>query len=511
MTPRPQRGKVWLVGAGPGDPDLITQRGIDVLSGAEVVLHDALSHPDLLAHARAATIIDVGKRYGERSPHQSLITGELVRLAREGRRVVRLKGGDPMLFARGAEEALALREAGIEFEVVPGISSAIAASEFAGISLTHRDDSSSVTFITGSDQEGKEWSPEAWKKLATATGTICVYMGMRRIEAIAQAIIDGGRSPSTPSAVVMWGARPEQRTVTAELRDIATVARAAGLSSPAIIIVGEVVRLRETLNWYESKPLFGKRILLPRPVAQARATVAALRARAAIPVVAPAIEIRPPEDGSVLRDSVKRAADYDVVVFTSQNGVDAFFEALEDAKLDARAFGRAMVAAIGPKTAEALRRRGVRADLAPREFVAESLAEALLGLGGIERVLLPRAEVAREVLPERLRERGIEVDVVTAYVTRPVTGAARERLVRDLQSGCDAVLFTSSSMVDAVVDALGGEAITTLERPLLVSIGPVTSRRLRERGLRVDVEASEYTVEGALDALELHGAGPTAS
>ncbi|HEX3774993.1 MAG TPA: uroporphyrinogen-III C-methyltransferase, partial [Polyangiaceae bacterium] len=271
-------GKVFLVGAGPGDPGLITVRGLEVLSHADAVLYDALAHPALLEACPNADKRNVGKRYGQESASQSAINAELIELAREGKQVVRLKGGDPLLFARGAEELAALREAGIEFEIVPAVSSPVAAAAFSGIPLTHRDLSSSVTFITGSDREGKEWSPESWLKLATATDTICILMGMRRIEQIMQAIIAGGRDPETPAAVVQWAGRPEQRVVAGTAADIAARARAERITNPAVIIVGEVVTLREQLRWFDSRPLFGKSLLVPRPLAQGAATAAAIRA-----------------------------------------------------------------------------------------------------------------------------------------------------------------------------------------------------------------------------------------
>src|SRR5690348_355698 len=284
-------GKVWLVGAGPGDPGLISVHGLEVLREADVVLYDALAHPALRAVCREdAELRDVGKRFGQPSSAQLAINAELVSLARAGKRVVRLKGGDPLLFARGAEEALALAEAGIPFEIVPAVPSPIGAAAYAGISLTHREVSSSVTFITGSDREEVAWSPEAWRKLATATDTICVLMGMRHIEAITQAIIEGGRPPSTPAAVLHWGTRPEQRVAVATLGDIAAVARASGLKNPSIIVVGEVVALRDKLRWFDARPLFGKRVLVPRPADQARDTARAVRDRGAAPLVIPALE-----------------------------------------------------------------------------------------------------------------------------------------------------------------------------------------------------------------------------
>lgn len=497
------RGKVWLVGAGPGDPDLITCRGRTVLERAEVVLYDALSHPELLEYAPGAELINVGKRYGERSPAQETITRELIAHAQKGKRVVRLKGGDPMLFARGSEEALALEEAGIPFEVVPGIASPVAAAEFSGIPLTHRDLSSSVTFITGSDQAGREWTKEAWTRLATATGTICVLMGMRRIREITSALIEGGRDPNTPAAVVRWAARPEQQTLTGPLHGIADLVESKGLRSPAIIIVGEVVGLRERLAWYDTKPLFSQRILVTRPRAQAAETVSKIRARSAFALVAPAIRIAPPPDPSAFEDAVRRAKSFDWVVFTSQNGVDSFFHTAQELGLDARLFGSARIATIGPKTASALTRYGLRSDLVAPEYIAESLTEELLKLSPRpERVLLARALEAREVLPEALTKAGIFVEIAFAYRTELVSGDEAEQLKKALESSTT-VLLTSSSIVRSLVQAIGFDT-SLLEDKTILSIGPVTSATARELGLTVHVEAREYTIDGALDALELH-------
>jgi uroporphyrinogen III methyltransferase / synthase len=508
MTAPPAKlGKVWLVGAGPGDPDLITCRGRDVLREAEVVLHDALSHPDLLNEAKGAELINVGKRYGERSPPQAFINEQLLAHAGRGKRVVRLKGGDPLLFARGGEEALALEEAGIPFEIVPGISSPVAAAEFSGIPLTHRDLSSNVTFITGSDQEGHDWSKAAWTKLAAVGGTICVLMGMRRLEEIAGALVEGGRPPTTPTAVVQWAARPEQRTAVGTLETIAELVRAEGLSNPAIIIIGEVVSLRPRLAWFDKKPLFGERILVPRPADQAAETVLAIRRRSAEPIVAAAIEIQPSVPASPLGDAVQNASSYDWVVFTSQNGVRAFFSVVDALQLDARVFGAARIATIGPKTAAALRDRGLRADMVASEFVAERLAEELLqATPRPSRVLLARAREAREVLPEELTRAGIHVDVIAAYETRAVQGPARDTL-REAATRATTILLTSGSVVNSLVDALGEDAMRLLAQKKILAIGPITREAAQRRGLRVDVSASVYTVEGALDALEMHVAG----
>ena len=498
-------GKVWLVGAGPGDPGLITVRGMELLGRADVVLFDALAHPSLLEACPLAEKIDVGKRYGVESPSQVEISEQLIAHARAGKRVVRLKGGDPFLFARGSEEATELARAGVPFEIVPGIPSAVGASAYAGVSLTHRDMSSSVTIITGSDRAGKEWSPEAWKKLATATDTICVLMGMRRIEQITAALAEGGRSVTTPAAVVQWGTRPEQRVVEGTLGDIAGLARSAGVTNPAVIIVGEVVRLRSELRWFDYQPLFGRRILIPRAPSQAGATARAVRARGAEPVVFPVIEICDPPDPTQLARAATAASSYDWLVFTSANGVERFFAALSAAGRDARALGAAKVAVIGPRTRGALAERGIVADLMAHEYVGESLAQALLDSGPVRSVLIPRALVARDVLPEALRKSGAQVDVVAAYETKPVSSDRAEALRELLSSGqVDAVMFTSGSTVNSMCSLLGADAAALLGGVLVASIGPITSAALTEHGVKPTVTATEYTVDGLLDALAIH-------
>jgi uroporphyrinogen III methyltransferase/synthase len=496
---------VSLVGAGPGDPGLITVRGLELLQAAEIVLTDALAHPALLEACPNAEVHHVGKRYGEESASQEAINRELVTLARAGRRIVRLKGGDPLLFARGGEEAQALAEAGIPFEIVPGISSPVGASAYAGIPLTHRELSKSVTFITGSDRADKEWSPEAWKQLATATDTICVLMGMRRIAEITRAILDGGRSPSTPAAVIQWGTRPEQRVLTAPLDQIAEATQRAGIKNPAVIVVGDVVSLRESIAWYDRGPLFGKRLVLPRPEAQARATAHAIRERGAEPLVMPVIEIGPPPDKEPLQRAISELSAYAWVLFTSANGVERFFAALAEQKLDARAFASARVGAIGPKTAAALERRGIVADRVAKAYVGEGLASELIEGGERGRVLLARALVARDALPEALRQAGFMVDVVPVYETRPVAERGKAAL-RELFAArkADAILFTSSSTVTETLDALGPDAKTLLEAVTVASIGPITTATLAAASVRVDLTADVYTVDGLLDALQRH-------
>lgn len=501
------RGKVWLVGAGPGDPGLIAVRGLEVLRAADVVLYDALAHPALRAECRSDAVLrDVGKRFGQPSSVQLAINAELIELARAGKQVVRLKGGDPLLFARGGEEALALVDAGVEFEVVPAVSSPVGAATFAGIPLTHRDLSSSVTFITGSDRAGKPWSPDSWKKLATATDTICVLMGMRRIDDITAAIVEGGREPSTPAAVIQWGARPEQRVVVGTLGDIAARSHAAGLTNPAIIVVGEVVELREKLSWYERKPLFGQRLLVPRPGGQAERTAQAIRARGGEPIVLPLIAITPPPEPAALEAAARRLREYDWVLFTSENGVECFVAALKRLGYDARAFGSSRLGVIGPRTGDALRRAGLEPDVVATEHVGEGLARDVLAGGVPRRVLIARALHARDALPDALRAAGASVDVVAAYETKPVLSAGETLAELTESRGIDAILLTSSSTVEALLERLGPGGVERLAGAVIASIGPVTTATAERLGLRVDVTASSYTVDGLLDALERHRA-----
>jgi len=494
--------RVWLVGAGPGDPGLITCRGRELLADAEVVLYDALAHPALLRGCRSdAHLVDVGKRYGQQAPPQAEVTERLLEFARRGKSVVRLKGGDPFLFSRGAEEAEALVRAGIPFEVVPGVSSPVGTATYAGFPLTHRDLSSSVAFVTGSDRHGRARTPDSWAKVAAGVDTVCVLMGMRHIAEITQAM-SLGRSGGTPAAVIQWGARSSQRVVVATLGTIAAEAAAAGLTNPAVVVVGEVVRLRDLLRWYDTKPLFGRRLLVLRPEHQAQSTAKAIRARGAEPIVTPAIAIHPPPEPERLKQAAGQLPKYDWVVFTSANGVLQLFSELSGQNLDARAFGHAKLAAIGPKTAAALSQRGLRADHVATAYVGEVLAEGLLAHSP-KRVLLLRALEARDTLPDLLRGAGVNVDVVPAYQTTPVSEAEGARLVASLQSQqVDAVLFTASSTVTSLLDVLGQVTTEVLAKVVVASIGPVTSETARRRGLRVDVTAEQYTVDGLLDALE---------
>ncbi|MBX3247348.1 MAG: uroporphyrinogen-III C-methyltransferase [Myxococcales bacterium] len=495
-----QVGVVYLLGAGPGDPELITVRARRRLAEADVVLYDALVHPSLLDLCRPdATLEFVGKRAGEPSARQSRINARLVEAARAGAKVARLKGGDPYLFGRGSEEAEHLANEGIPFEVVPGVPSPVAATAYAGISLTHRTLSSSVAYVTATESEEKTATSHDWAKLATATQTLVIFMGMRRLEALLELLVTHGRPPETPAAVIHWASTPRQRVVVGTLADLAEKARAADLGLPSLILVGDVVRLREKLRWYDSRPLFGRRVLVTRAAHQAGSLARCLSEAGAEPLVAPTSVHAPPEDRGPLLAAARSLSSWDWILFTSVNTVDAVFEAVDETGGDARRFGAARVCAIGEKTASALRARGVRPDLVPADGHAEGVLAALSPLLSPEsRVLLPRAAEAREVIPDGLRAAGHRCDVVEAYRVIPVEDAAP---IRVALAQADAVTLASGAMVDALVAHGGRDA---LAEKILASIGPVTSARLRRHGLEPTVEAPMPTIEALVEALAAH-------
>ncbi|UQA62143.1 uroporphyrinogen-III C-methyltransferase [Polyangium aurulentum] len=516
-------GTVYLVGGGPGDPGLLTLRGAELLGTADVVLHDELIHPSLLDLARPGALVrSVGKRGSDRESKQAkqeAIEAELVLHARAGKRVVRLKGGDPFLFGRGSEEAEALVRAGIPFEVVPGVASPLAATAYAGISLTHRDFASSVILVSGTGRSGERFD---WSEIASVKGTVAVLMGMHNLgEVIAGLMGPGRRDPATPAAVIQWGTRAEQRVVEGRLEEIAGNARAEGIGSPGILVVGAVASLRRSLRWFDTRPLFGKRVLLVRPKGQAGATARQIRQRGAEAIEWPAIEIAPPPDPARVERLVGEMGDHDVVAFTSENGVEKLFEAIDAAGKDARVFGRSAIAAIGTGTAAALAARGIRADIVPpKDFRGEGLADAILAHaevakrlseGKAVRVAIPRALVAREALPEILRAAGCAVDVVPVYETRKASPERRAQLVRMVEDKrIDVVLLTASSTVDGLCDALGEDAARLLGGVALASIGPITTATAEKRGLSVAVTAEVSTLGGLIEAVERHFAGSSA-
>lgn len=486
---------VYLVGAGPGDPGLVTVRGAELLGRAGAVVHDRLVDAAVLRLASSAELYDVGKRPGaaaDRSSagiRQAEVNALLTELGRRLDVVVRLKGGDPYVFGRGGEEALALEAAGIEYEVVPGVSAINGVPAYAGIPLTHRGVSASFTVVTGHGADGTASggpAPVDWDALGHVGGTLVILMGVEHRAEIAARLMAGGRKPSTPVAVVEQGTLPGQRTTRTTLAALGELEAVP----PATIVVGEVASLE--LSWYESKPLFGWRVAVTRTREQASQLAVALSGAGATPVEVPTIAVTEPSDGgAALRRAAAGLGQYDWVVFTSPNSVRRVLREVRDA----RAFGSARVAAIGDGTARALSERGVEADLVPDRFVAEALADAFpVARGPGERVLLPRAAVAREVLPVALREKGYEVDIVEAY--RTVRPPVSEGLIRAV-AGCRAVMFSSSSTVTGWLDLLGADSLP----PVVACIGPITARTAREAGIDVTVEASVHSIDGLVQAL----------
>jgi uroporphyrinogen III methyltransferase/synthase len=496
---------IHLVGSGPGDPGLFTLKGKSLLEAADAVVYDRLAPESLLSYAPSdAERIYVGKKPGEPTMPQEEINALLVRLGREGKDVVRLKGGDPYIFGRGGEEALELVEADIPFELVPGITSGAAAPAYAGIPVTHRRVSTSVAFITGHEDPTKDGQDVDWNKVANGADTLVLYMGIGRLREISANLIAAGKSPETPVACIRWGTLPEQRTVTGTLADIADRVEETGLKPPAVTVVGEVVGLREELSWFENRPLFGRRIVVTRARAQAGDLSRELETLGAEVVEFPTIEIQPPGDFEPLDKAIRELGGYDWLVFTSVNGVQAFVTRLGEHGLDLRSVPRdAKIAAIGPATAESLRLAGLNVDAIPGEYRAEALLEELGG-DSLEdkKVLIPRAKVAREVLPERLREAGAEVDVPPAYESVPSNEGA-ESLASRLETGeVDCITFTASSTVENFVLAFGEERARELAAGASVAcIGPITADTARGYGLKVAVEAGEYTIPGLIEAV----------
>lgn len=504
------KGKVYLVGAGPGDPKLITIRGLEALQKADVVVYDRLASPQLLRHVKPeARKIFVGKLPDKHMMKQEEINQLLVDLALEGHVVARLKGGDPCVFGRVGEEAELLAAHGIAFDIVPGITSAIGVPAYAGIPVTHRDFTSSFTIVTGHEYNNKTYSDIDYEKLASATGTIIFLMGVANIENIRDQLLRCGKPSSLPVALIRWGTWMEQETLVGTLATIVDQVREASFQSPAVIIAGEVVKLREKLAWFERKPLFGRRILVTRARSQASELVARIDELGGEAVEFPVIRMRQPEEPAKLERldaALRRLPEYDWAVFTSANGVDFFFRRLAQLGLDIRALHRARVAAVGPKTAEALRDRGLIAETLPAKYQAEDLAEALapLMLPG-QRALLPRADIAREVLPEQLRHLGVDVTTADVYETALSDEYGAEVLDMLRARAIHTITFTSSSTVTNLLDMLGSLGEADVPKLLagveIACIGPVTAQTVEEKGLRVTHLAPEATVDSLLRTL----------
>jgi uroporphyrinogen III methyltransferase/synthase len=494
-------GKVYLVGAGPGDPGLITVKGTECLRKAGVVVYDHLLDETLLeCAAEGAERVYVGKSGARHEMEQDEINRLLVEKAKTGRTVVRLKGGDPFVLGRGGEEAEYLLQNGVPFEIVPGVTSAIAVPAYAGIPVTHRGLASSFAIITGHEDPRKEVSSINWAHLARGVDTLVFLMGRANLSSIADKLIENGRPTDTPVAVIRDGTRPEQETVTGTLADIAEKAEKKGLRAPVIIVVGKVAALREKLRWFDNGPLFGKRVLVTRARHQASKLSQLLAESGAVPVELPAIRIEPAN--GELTMALRSLHDYDWVILTSVNGVEAFFRALRGLQLDARALGGVKVGAIGPATAQALESRGVAPDFIPGEFSAEGILKGLKmqAMCGM-RFLLPRADIADTELVDGLRKLGATVQEVAAYRTVPATESV-EKTRRLLDSGgIDVITFASSSTVSNLASALGDDR-AGIEKVKIACIGPKTAETARKLGFSVDIEATEYTIPGLVAAME---------
>jgi uroporphyrinogen III methyltransferase/synthase len=505
--------RVYLVGAGPGDPGLITIRGKQLLERAEVVIYDYLASKKLLNHVpREAEFIYAGKRGGVKHTHtQEEINQMLIDRARSGRRVIRLKGGDPFIFGRGGEEIEELVKAGIPFEVVPGVTSATAAATYAGIPITHRQYTSTVAFVTGHEDPAKQDSNIAWDKLATGVGTIVVYMGIKNLQTIMEKLIRYGRDPHTPVAVVRWASTSEQRTVVGEIENIAEIVKKNDIKPPSLVVIGEVVNLRDTINWYEKRPLFSKRIVVTRTRDQASELVTLLENYGAECLEYPTISLEPVASYEILDQALVELETYHWLLFTSINAVEYFFKRLFALGKDVRYLKGPKIAAVGKVTAEALASRGIRADLLPKEFTGGGLAESLIKTDiNDKRVLIPRALKAREILPEKLTEAGAEVTVAPVYQnvlpTSTSGGQLKEELLAALrEKSIDMVTFTSSSTVKNFVTLLGISTPSEIQKLMsgigVATIGPITAKTAEQYGLHVNVQPPEYTIPALVDSI----------
>jgi len=496
-------GKVYLIGAGPGDPGLLTIKGRDCLASADVVIYDYLANPVLLGYARPeAERIYVGKSRGEHSVPQDGINQLLVDKAATGLNVARLKGGDPYVFGRGAEEASFLHRHQIAFEVIPGVTAGFAAAAYAGIPLTHRDVTTSLALLTGHERPDRKLSSLDWQKLAAGLGTLIFYMGMTNLKMISEKLIEHGRSADTPVAVVQWATLPRQKTLIGRLDEIAELVITARIEPPAVIIIGEVVRYREELRWYDNLPLFGRRFLITRPRAQAAGFVALLQAQGAETICIPTIEIAPPDDWQPCDRALARLDRYAGLILTSANGVDAFFDRLRNQNLDLRALAGIEIIAVGPKTAKAIEKHGLKPDFVPDDYRAEGVVAELLarGVDG-KRYLYPRTEIARSLIPDSLTVGGAQVDAPIVY--RTLAPKEKQEMVRHLlESGeLDAVCFSSSSTFDNLHAMFGDELQLLKKETAFFSIGPLTSETIRKHGFQVALEPENSTLDALVAAM----------
>ncbi len=499
------KGKVILVGAGPGDPALITVKGMDCIRKADVLVYDFLANEKFLDHCTPnAERIYVGKKGGDHTLSQDEINQLLINKSKEGKLVVRLKGGDPLIFGRGGEEILALQKQDINFEVVPGITAGTAALTYTGIPGTHRGDATSISFITGHEDPTKEKSGLNWQAIAKMNGTLVFYMGVKNLPSIVDQLLAHGKPADTPVALVRWGTTPNQETIQGNLADIASIARRENFKPPALIIVGEVVDYRPKMNWFERLPLFGKRIVVTRARAQSSDLVQELGSLGAEVIEFPTIKIVPPDSWGPLDHAIKNLQQYDWVIFTSVNGVESFEQRLVHLGFDARKLGHIKVAAIGPATAERIQKMGVRADIQPEKFVAESLIEALNQQALVEKnkFLLPRADKARSLLKDALIKAGASVDEIVAYQTI-IESNHRKDVLQKLKNGnLDLITFTSSSTVKNFVDIVGNDHLSLLKDVPIASIGPITKKTADQYGLKTELMPEEYTIPGLIEEIK---------
>jgi uroporphyrinogen III methyltransferase/synthase len=496
------KGKVYIVGAGPGDIGLLTVKGLMCLKKADVVVYDYHLNAQVLNYINhKAEFIYAGKRGGHHTMTQEEINSAIVDRAKEGKIVCRLKGGDPFVFGRGGEEAEVLSKEEIEFEVVPGISSAVAAPAYAGIPLTHRKYSSSFAVVPGYEDVTKEGSSIDWTKLATGVGTIVFLMTVKNLPSVCERLIENGRDPGTPVAVIRWGTRPEQTTLESTLKNISQLVKERDIRPPAVMIIGDVVRLRKALRWYEKKPLFGQRILVTREHAGNFERLAELGAEI---IEFPTIKVVPPSDWRQLDYAIEKIESYNWLIFTSVNGVKYFFRRFFDKNRDIRDMKGLKICTVGSRTALAVRQYGIRVDMIPEAFNAEGLIEAFSSDRGTEgaehglrglRILLPRAEVAREVFPEKVRESGGEIDVAPAYraIKPELQGRRLKRFLKERR--VTIATFTSAATFNNFIAIMDEDAGTLLRDVAIAVIGPVTARAVEKAGLSVDIMAGEATIE----------------
>jgi uroporphyrinogen III methyltransferase/synthase len=501
MKKKIKKGKVCIIGAGPGDAGLITLKGIDCLRAADVVIYDYLVSKDLLKYARDdARFIYAGKQGGAHTLSQWQINDLLVKEAKAGNIVARLKGGDPFIFGRGGEEAEKLAANKISFEIVPGVTSAIAVPAYAGIPLTHRGFTSTVAFVTGHEDPTKEKSDIDWQTLARI-GTLVFLMGVKNIEKIVKELKDNGKPPKTPAALIRWGTTPRQEILTGTLANIAELVKERKFVPPAILVVGEVVDLRETLKWFDQKPLFGKGMVITRPEKQADDLARLLAKEGANPIHFPTIKIVPPPNWRELDAAIKKLEEYEWLIFTSANGVTFFFERLFAKKKDIRDLKGVKICCIGPATAQQVESKGIRVDLVPKEFISEGILKSFSGINlkGKE-ILITRAAEARDVLPEGLKNLGAQVDVATAYQT--VNSGKKKNELEELfkENQVDVITFTSSSTVNNFIKIMGS-GFKLPKGVKIACIGPVTAVAAKKAGFPIDIHQKEYTMEGLVGAL----------